>query len=140
VATAGGGKALEVTLEPPCGSVMDLSRVRRTVGEGYQVLRVCRPQAGQWTLRERVHRETGADPLAYRTVPAPALAVDFAELAGLTGHRTGSSSPELRTEAELLVPEIRTAGSYNLRLRVEGIAEPLGLPFVRLGLRSVYVE
>ncbi len=41
---------LQVTLHPPQGPVMDLSRVRRTDGKAYKVLRLRRPQAGVWSL------------------------------------------------------------------------------------------
>ena len=49
---------LRVTLRPPQGPVMDLSRVRTTGGAGYKLLRVRRPQAGIWSLE--IERMSGA--------------------------------------------------------------------------------
>lgn len=49
---------LRVTLRPPQGPVMDLSRVRTTGGAGYKLLRVRRPQAGIWSLE--IDRASGA--------------------------------------------------------------------------------
>lgn len=41
---------LRVTLRPPQGPVMDLTRVRQINGRAYKVLRLRRPQAGVWSV------------------------------------------------------------------------------------------
>ncbi len=53
---------LRVTLRPPQGPVMDLSRVRKFNGRAYKVLRLRRPQAGVWSVD--IQRQPGGGKLS----------------------------------------------------------------------------
>lgn len=44
---------IRVTLSPPQGPIMDLSRVHRSDGRAYKLLRIRRPQGGVWSIGMR---------------------------------------------------------------------------------------
>ena len=249
---------LRVTLRPPQGPVMDLSRVRQINGRAYKVLRLRRPQAGVWSvdiqrpsgggklsctlaaflrsdlrlrlvpaakafvagkpakilvqaqdqgkivrqfrgttlvarpaaslstlvkdvkklppvpkdvlkakdalpervlqaliIRDRLFQQTKQDPLRYIQTPGTIQLSSMTDLMEI-GHTTATLRALGLLTAESALPDsveapptaavalvthtaTPTPGTYNVKVRVEGRSEISGLPFVRVGLRSIRV-